>query len=480
MPNWKKALLGPAAICAGLSFSPLFIATAQAELFEAKTFTLKNGMEVVVLPRHLAPVVFQVVVYKVGAADGEKGKNGVAHFLEHLMFKATKKLKAGQFSQDVDRVGGTDNAFTNQDMTAFHQEFAAEHLPQFMAAEADRMVNLQLDDKVVLPERDVILNERGQTVESDPGSRLSEAMNAAIFQNHPYGLPIIGWRHEMETYTTQDAVDFYHRWYAPNNAILIIAGDVQPDEVKKLAEKNFGKLAARTIPARERLMEPPPEAARRLSLSSPEVEHPSVWRRYMAESYRTAGLAQGDNAPYALSLLSEVLGGGAVGRLYRQLVIESHVAISAGASYNGDARDYGSFTFYASPRDPAELAKAEAAIDTEIAKLLKDGITADELAAAKNRLLMEAAKARDSLNGPALLVAEALAGGETMDDIQSWPDRINAVTVDDVMTAAHAILTPENSVTSTLLPEATDDGKAPEAPAGAAPSGETPASDTAQ
>ncbi len=477
MPNWKKVLLGPAAICAGLSFSPLLIAPAQADLFEAKTFTLKNGMEVVVLPRHLAPVVFQVVVYKVGAADGLKGKNGVAHFLEHLMFKATKKLKAGQFSQDVDRVGGTDNAFTNQDMTAFHQEFAAEHLLQFMAAEADRMVNLQLDDKVVLPERDVILNERGQTVESDPGSRLSEAMNAAIFQNHPYGLPIIGWRHEMETYTTKDAVDFYHRWYAPNNAILIVAGDVTPEQVKKLAEKNFGKLAARKIPARDRLMEPPPEAARRLSLSSPEVEHPSVWRRYMTESYRTAGLTKGDNTAYALSVLSEVMGGGAVGRLYRQLVIEQHVALGAGASFNGDARDYGSFTFYVSPRDPADLGKAEAAIDAEIAKLLKDGVTADELAAAKNRLLLDAAKARDSLNGPALLVAEALAGGESMEDIQAWPDRINAVTVEDVMAAAKAVLTPENSVTSTLLPDASGDAAAP---VGGAPAVETPPSDTAQ
>jgi len=477
MPYWKKVLLGPAAICAGLSFSPLFVAPAQADLFEAKTFTLKNGMEVVVLPKHLAPVVFQVVVYKVGAADGEKGKNGVAHFLEHLMFKATKKLKAGQFSQDVDRVGGTDNAFTNQDMTAYHQEFAAEHLPQFMAAEADRMVNLQLDDKVVLPERDVILNERGQTVESDPGSRLSEAMNAAIFQNHPYGLPIIGWRHEMETYTTQDAVDFYKRWYAPNNAILIVAGDVTPEQVEKLAEKNFGKLAARKIPTRDRLMEPPPEAARRLSLSSPEVEHPSVWRRYMTESYRTARLTKGDNNAYALSVLSEVMGGGAVGRLYRQLVIEQHIAIGAGASFGGDARDYGSFTFYASPRDPADLGKAEAAIDAEIAKLLKDGITAEELTAAKNRLLLDAAKARDSLNGPALLVAEALAGGETMADIQAWPDRINAVTIEDVMLAAKAVLTPENSVTSTLLPDASGEEAAP---ADGAPASETPPSDTAQ
>lgn len=442
-------------MCAGLSFlTPLLAAPAAADLFEAETFTLANGMEVVVLPRHLAPVVYQMVVYKVGAADGEPGKNGIAHFLEHLMFKATKKMAAGQFSQDVDRLGGTDNAFTNQDMTAYHQEIATEHLPLIMAAEADRMVNLQLDDSVVLPERDVILNERGQNVESDPGSRLGEAMNAAIFQNHPYGLPIIGWRHEMEGYTTADALRFYRRWYAPNNAILIVAGDVTPDEVRKLAEKNFGPLPARELPARARLQEPPPEAARRLSLESPEVEHPNVWRRYLTESYRTAAVNNDKAAPYALSLLSEILGGGAVGRLYRRLVIDQGVALSAGAGHNGDPRDYGTFSLYASPRDPADLAKAEAALDVEVALLLKDGITESELAEAKNRLLMEAAKARDSLNGPALLVAEALAGGETMADIQAWPDRIKAVTAADVMHAARAVLTPENSVTAILTPQA--------------------------
>ncbi len=473
MPNWKKEWLGPIAICAGLSFSSLLANPAQADLFEAETFTLKNGMQVVVLPRHLAPVVFQVVVYKAGAADGEKGKNGIAHFLEHLMFKATKKMKAGQFSQDIDRVGGTDNAFTNQDMTAFHQEFAAEHLPKFMAAEADRMVNLQLDDTVVLPERDVILNERGQTVESNPSSRLSEAMNAAIFQNHPYGLPVIGWRHEMETYTTQDAVDFYHRWYAPNNAILVVAGDVTPDEVKKLAEKNFGALPAHEIPKRDRLMEPPPAAARRLSLASPEVEHPSMWRRYATESYRTSRLVLGDSDTYALTVLSEIMGGGTVGRLYRQLVIAQHVAIAAGVGFSGDARDYGSLTFYASPRDVGDLGKVEAAIDVEIARLLKDGISDAELAAAKNRLQLEAAKARDSLQGPALLVAGSLAGGETMEDIQAWPERINAVTIADVMKAASTVLRPENSVTSTLLPAAVADAAAPGTPASTIPASDT-------
>lgn len=422
-------------------------------LFEVESFTLGNGMEVVVLPKHLAPVVFQMVIYKAGAADGEPGRNGIAHFLEHLMFKATGKLKAGQFTEEVDRVGGTDNAFTDQDMTAFHQEFASEHLAKFMAMEADRMVNLQLGDSVVLPERDVILNERGETVESSPGSRLAEAANAALYQNHPYGLPVIGWRGEMEKYTSDDALRFYHRWYAPNNAILVVAGDVTAAEVKKLATATFGGLPARALPSRERLMEPPPAAARRLSLASPEVESPRLWRRYLTDSYRSA-VEKGDPAgPYALSLLAEIIGGGSVGRLHRHLVIEQGIALGAGAGFSGDARDYGTFSFSVSPRDPEKLAEVEAALDGEIASLLQDGITAVELADAKHRLQMEAVKARDSLDGPALLLAQSLANGETLADIQAWPAHIDAVTVDDVMRAARAVLVAANSVTATLLPE---------------------------
>lgn len=438
-----------------------FVAPAEADLFEAESFTLKNGLEVVVLPKHLAPVVYQMVVYKVGAADGAPGKNGVAHFLEHLMFKATDKLEAGAFSQIVDRLGGTDNAFTNQDVTAYHQEIAKEHLGTLMAMEADRMVNLRLDDKVVLPERDVILNERGQSVEAEPSGRLAEAVNAAIYRNHPYGKPIIGWRHEMETYSTQDAQDFYQRWYAPNNAILIVAGDVTVDEVRKLAETTFGPIPAREIPKRDRLMEPPPAAARRLAMSSPEARYPSFSRSYLAPSYRSATLDQeSPNAAYALSVLAEIMDGGTVGRLYRKLVVEQGIAISAGAGFSGDARDYGRFMVYAAPRDAEKLDEVEKAVDAEIALLLKDGITAAELQSAKDRLQIDSVKARDSLAGPARLVAMALGGDSTLADVQAWPERAAAITAEDVMAAARAVLIPENSVTATLTPEAAA-GEAP-------------------
>lgn len=457
----RQLLLKPAIAFFGLGLLALSVTSplpASADLFEAESFTLGNGLEVVVLPKHLAPVVYQMVVYRVGAADGLPGKNGVAHFLEHLMFKATDKLKAGEFSQVVDKLGGSDNAFTTQDVTAYHQEFAKEHLDAIMAMEADRMVNLRLDDATVLPERDVILNERSQQTDNSPGARLGEAVNAALYRNHPYGKPIIGWRHEMETYSTRDAQDFYARWYAPNNAILIVAGDVTTAEVRELAEKNFGGLKRKDLPERQRLSEPPAAAERRLAMSSPEARYPSVSRGYLAPSYRVTDLAlragAKENTAYALTVLAEILDGGTVGRFYRRLVVEQGKAISVGAGYDGDGRDYGRFTIYAAPRDPDGLEAVEAALDAELDLLLKDGITAAELTAAKERLQIASVKARDSLNGPARLVANALGADSTLADLQAWPERIEAVTAEDVMAAARATLVRANSVTAILTPTA--------------------------
>src|SRR5690242_8241697 len=201
---------GPAAKAAGLLLGAVLALAAPrpsiADVFEAHEFTLPNGLDVVVVPNHLSPVVVQAVVYKAGAADGQPGKNGIAHFLEHLMFKGTKTLAPGQFSKEIDKRGGTDNAYTTQDVTVFHQEIAKEHLELIMRMEADRMVNLRLTDDIVLPERDVILQERGERIDNQPGARLAEAVDAALYLSHPYRLPVIGWRHEMEQYTSEDAL----------------------------------------------------------------------------------------------------------------------------------------------------------------------------------------------------------------------------------------------------------------------------------
>ncbi len=459
-----RTAFGPAARVAGSLFAGLLVAgllaaipaaPSRADIFEAEEFTLANGLQVVVLPNHLTPVVVQAVVYKAGAADGLPGKNGIAHFLEHLMFKGTQKLAPGQLSKEIDKRGGSDNAYTTQDVTIYHQEIAKEHLGLVMGMEADRMVNLQLTDPVVLPERDVILQERLERIDNEPGAKLSEAMSAAQFLNSPYGLPVIGWRHEMEQYTAEDAIAFYKRFYAPDNAVLVVGGDVTTSEVKALAEKYFGPLPRHGIAPRQRLQEPEPNAARRLSLSDERVRQPYLLRRYLAPSYRTnEASATPDQGPYALAVLAEILGGGSAGRLYREMVVSKQTALSVGADYDGGAYDLDSFTFYGTPRQGGDMTALETALDEQIARLLKDGVTDQEVADAKHRLEISTIKARDSISGPTFIVAEALGKGRKLADLQAWPERIEAITQADVMKAAHQVLRVENSVTGTLLPKA--------------------------
>jgi zinc protease len=451
----------PAAKAAGLLLGAALALAAPragiAEIFEAHQFTLANGLEVVVVPNHLSPVVVQAVVYKAGAADGLPGKNGIAHFLEHLMFKGTGTLAPGQFSREVDKRGGTDNAYTSQDVTVYHQEIAKEHLGLVMKMEADRMLNLRLTDAVVLPERDVILQERGERIDNQPGARLGEAVDATLYLNHPYGLPVIGWRHEMEAYTTGDALAFYKRFYAPNNAALVVGGDVTLEEVRKLAEQYFAPLPKAETVTRRRLQEPPPVAARRVALSDPRVRQPYLIRSYLAPSLRSAK----GNEGYALTVLSEILTGGTAGRLYRRMVIEQQSALAIDSGYDGGRYDIGRFSFYGTPRQGGDLAAVEQEMDRQIALLLQDGVTEAEVADAKRRLQIAAVKSRDSVSGPVFMVAEALGKGRTLADVQAWPERIGGVTAADVLAVARDILKLENSVTGTLLPQVAEEAAQP-------------------
>jgi zinc protease len=451
---------GPAAKAAGLFLGALVVAlpvSSRADIFEAHEFTLANGLDVVVVPNHLSPVVVQAVVYKAGAADGEPGKNGIAHFLEHLMFKGTKTLAQGQFSKEIDKRGGSDNAYTSQDVTVFHQEIAKEHLELIMRMEADRMVNLKLTDPIVLPERDVILQERGERIDNEPGARLSEAVDAVLYRNHPYRLPVIGWRHEMEGYTTEDALAFYERFYEPSNVVLVVGGDVTVEEVRNLAETYFGTIPNGKTITRQRLQEPPPSAPRRVALTDPRVRQPYLIRSYLAPNLRNAK----GNEGYALTVLSEILTGGTAGRLYRRMVIEQQSALGVDTGYDGGAYDLGRFNFYATPRQGGDLAAVEKAIDQEIAALLKDGVTDQEVADAKQRLQIAAVKARDSVSGPVFIVAEALGKGRTLADVQAWPDRIGSVTAADVLAVSSQIFKPANSVTGTLLPQPAQEAAQP-------------------
>ena len=425
------------------------IGPVQAAVFSPTTVTLANGLQVVVIEDHIAPVVTQMVWYKVGAADEVKGKSGIAHFLEHLMFKGTEKMKPQEFSKIVARNGGNDNAFTSWDYTAYFQSIAKDRLPLVMSMEADRMQNLRLSDAVVNPERDVILSERRQTLESSPGARLSEAVNAAFYLNNPYHIPIIGWRSEMEKLTTQDALDWYGKWYAPNNAVLVISGDVTMAEVQPLAEQYFGAISKKDIPARNRPIDPPDNTERLVMLRDDQVHQPAMYRLYPAPNYRTAE----GNDGYALEVAAEIIGGDTASRLYNHLVVEQRIATSVAAAYSQDSLDPGAFEFYASPAARIDLHTVEAAIDGEIAALLKDGVTDAEVETARHRLIQDETLERDSVSGPAQILGEELAIGRSIEDVETWPDRIGAVTTANVNAALKKILT-QRATTGELLPSA--------------------------
>ena len=414
-------------------------------------FTLDNGLQVVVLPDHRAPVVTQMVYYHVGAADEAPGESGIAHFLEHLMFKGTKTHPEGEFSRAVADIGGQENAFTTDDYTGYYQQVPASELKMVMGYEADRMANLVLTDAVVKPERDVILEERRMRVDNDPGSQLQEAVQAALFQNSPYGIPVIGWRREMEQLSRAYAIAFYDKFYTPNNATLLVAGDVTADQVKTLAEETYGKVKRRADPGdRARALEPEPLAARTVTLTDPKVTQPSMQRTYLVPSETTAEPGEAE----ALDVLSDILGGGTTSRLYRSLVVDKAIAAGTGAYYSGTALKEGQFGVYGMPRGDASLADIETAIDAEIDKIRDGGVTEAELERAKNRVRKNMIYLRDSQTAMARRVGAALSTGRTLKDVESWPDRIEAVTVAQVNAAAQKYLEPQRSVTGYLKPKA--------------------------
>jgi zinc protease len=424
-------------------------ATAQTNGKPPASFTLQNGLQVVVIPDHRTPVVTQMIWYKVGSADETPGKSGLAHFLEHLMFKGTAKHPAGEFSKTVLQVGGNENAFTSTDYTGYYQRVPRDQLARMIEFEADRMTGLILQDENVLPERDVVLEEFNMRVANNPDARLTEQMMAALYLNHPYGRPVIGWRQEIEKLDREDALAFYKRFYAPNNAILIIAGDVEANDVRPLVEKFYGTIPAQhAIPARRvRPQEPVPAAPRTVTLSDPRVEQTNVRRYYLVPSSNTA--AAGESA--ALDVLAQLMGSGANSYLYRALVIDKQLAISAGAGYQGTALDPTQFQISVSPKPGVEFSQIEQAIDAVIAELSQNPPRAEDLERVKTQLIAEAVYAQDNQATMARWYGGALTSGLSIEDIRSWPDRIRAVTAEQVRDAARKWLDKKASVTGYLI-----------------------------
>ncbi|HYD16248.1 MAG TPA: pitrilysin family protein [Hyphomicrobium sp.] len=414
-------------------------------------FKLANGLQVVVIPDHRAPVVTHMIWYKVGAADEPKGVSGIAHFLEHLMFKSTDKIPLGEFSKIVARLGGNDNAFTGHDVTSYFQRISKERLGTVMEMEADRMVNLRLTEKEVLTERDVILEERRSRIENNPAAIMDEQMNAALYYSHPYGIPVIGWEHEMAKLSPQDAMTFYKHFYAPNNAVLVVAGDVTADEVKALAEKTYGQIPANpTVGAtRFRPQDPPQRAARRVEYSDPRAGKASFHRDYVVPSYMTAKPGEAE----ALDLLMKIAADGATSRLYKRLVVDEKIASSAGGSYSGSGLDYGTISLYAvAAGSPADLPKIEASLDKVMAELRDNGVTDAELTRAKSSYIADYIYENDDQASLARRYGWGLALGRTVAQIEGWPDAISKVTADDIKKAASTYLDTRRSVTGYLTP----------------------------
>ena len=427
----------------------LMLSTFARAAENVTSYKLDNGMDVVVIEDHRAPVVAHMVWYRIGAADEERGKSGIAHLLEHLLFKGTKTLEPGEFSRIVSANGGSENAFTSYDYTGYWQRVAADRLELMMRMESDRMRGLVLTDEDVVTERDVVLEERNSRTENNPGALFSEQRLAALYLNHPYGTPIIGWKHEVEQLTRKDALEFYRKFYAPNNAILIVAGDVNPTDVRRLAKQYYGRLeATKGLLPRQRPVEPPQIAARRLQYSDARVAQPYVIRTYLAPERNPGDQKQAA----ALTVLAELLGGSGLTSVFGQkLQLEQEKALHTSAFYDGLSLDKSGFGVVIVPVEGITLEDAEAAMDAVIAGFLEGGIDESHLARLKAQIRASEVYSRDSTQGIARKYGEALTSGLTIADVEDWPSVLQSVTPEDIMAAANMIFDRRQSVTGWLM-----------------------------
>lgn len=424
---------------------PALLLTLPAQAAEVTTFSLENGMDVVVVEDHRAPVVVHMVWYRVGSADEPPGTSGIAHFLEHLMFKATDELESGEFSDTVARNGGSDNAFTSYDYTGYFQRIAADRLELVMRMEASRMDGLALVPEDIATERDVVIEERNLRTENDAGALFNEQMRAALYLNHRYGTPIIGWKHEAHSLTLEDAEAFYKEHYGPNNAILVVAGDVNPEEVRSLAKTYYGVIPPNpVIVPRERTQEPPQLAERRLNYADPRIGNDYVTRTYLAPE-RDSG---DQETAAALTILAELLGGSPTNSVFaRKLQFEAQKAVYTGAWYRGQSLDDTTFGLAIVPVEGVSLDDAEAALDQAVAEFLEEGVDSEELARIKMQIRASQIYALDNVSALANRYGAALTSGLTVEDVDAWPGILDAVSEDDILAAAALVFDKRKSVT---------------------------------
>lgn len=413
-------------------------------------FALQNGLEVVVIQDHRAPVVVQMLWYKIGAADETPGKSGIAHYLEHLMFKGTDTMEPGELSKTVTANGGMDNAFTSYDYTAYFQRIASDRLPLIMRMEADRMANLKIGQDDWQAERQVVLEERAQRTDSEPRALFAEERSAVQFYNHPYGRPVIGWRDEMMGLTREDAIAWYDDHYSPNEAVLILAGDVTPDRARELAQEYYGPIPAKGEAApRLRPQEPRQRSPRRMEMRDPRVAQPVMVRSYVVPE-RNPG---DQERAAALTVLSELLGGSMQTSVLGRALAVPGKALWVGANYDGLSVDPTTFTLSLVPAEGLDPAGAEALLDQTLARFLEDGPDQGDLDRVKTRIRAGQIYARDSAHGRAYDYGQGLSIGLSIQDVNDWPDILAAVTAKDVRQAAADLLDSTATVTGWLLPD---------------------------
>jgi len=411
--------------------------------------TLKNGLRVIVKEDHRAPTAVQMVWYRIGSMDEIDGQSGVAHVLEHMMFKGTPKVGPGEFNKRVAAAGGRDNAFTSRDYTAYFQQVPKEKLAEVMALEADRMRHLNVNAKAFAQEIKVVMEERRMRTDDNPEAKLFEQMNAVAFQAHPYRRPIIGWMDDLEKMSAADARAWYDQWYVPNNAYVVISGDVDHRAVFKLAEKTYGGLKGRALPARRQPVEPAQEGTRRITVKAP-AELPVLIMAWKAPVLHDANQ---DSEPYALEMLAAILNGHDAARFNKKLVREDKIAVTVDFGYDGTARGPGMIYLSGTPAEGQSATQLEHALRAEISRLQQDGVSAAELQRARAQLVAGQVYKLDSMFGQALEIGQTEAVGLSYKDLDRMLDRLKAVSADEVLAVAKKYLVDDTLTVGVLDPQ---------------------------
>ncbi len=451
-PAWSAAPAAPSPAPAISAKSP-----------QTYEYQLDNGMRVIVKPDHRAPVVVSMVWYRVGSIDEVTGHTGVAHVLEHMMFKGTRDVPAGQFSRLIAAAGGRDNAFTSRDATAYFQTLQKSELPLALRLEADRMANLDLSADEFKREIQVVMEERRWRVDDQARSLLFEQLMASVFRAHPYRHPVIGWMNDLQNMTADDARAFYERWYGPNNALLVVVGDVKPDEVLALAKQHFGVLKPRALPERKPQVEPEQRGIQRIAVKAP-AELP-----YLVMTYRAPALQkpEEDWEPYALDVLSDVLAGNEAARLNRSLVRDQRIASSAGAGYDSVGRGPALFQLYATPTQGKTVDDVEHALRLELKRVIDEGVSAEELERVKAQSVAAHVYQRDSMMFQARMIGALEIAGLSHRYIDLFLDKLKAVTPEQVQAVAKKYLR-DDALTVTWLDPQPLPADRPPPPAGGA------------